>query len=102
MTPSLYMVSNLGLALEIKMREGCPHIHCRIEPDCDEFTANIVWFDVVDKGIDSARAHGACVISIEEVRHPSGKLSQEELLILSNWDRALKKKMEGVEVHDDL
>jgi len=97
--PSLYMTSNLVLALEIKLREGCPHIHCNIEDDCDEFTATVVWLDVMSKGIENAKVHGSCVISINEMR-PSGNITPKERKLIAKWDRKIKASMEELEVVD--
>lgn len=102
MKPSLYMISDLPLALEIKLREECPHIHCKIEPDCDLFTATLVWLEVVTRGVALAQAHNACVVSINKDQHPKGKLTSEEVSLLVKVNQDLKERLMGVEVIDGI
>ena len=96
----LHLVSDLNRALEIKTRLKCPHIHFIIEKNCDSFTSNLVWLEVLTRGSEACRREGACVISYSDLsnnQEPSG-LSDEDLIFFKQLQKQLDVKMKDIEI----
>jgi hypothetical protein len=87
---TLYLTPSFSEALAIKVQVGCPHIHYSIEPECNPFTANLVWVDVLHKALTNAIKHGACVVSYPQLPSLSGKLSSEDIEIIKKAECALE------------
>ena len=95
----LYLVSDLNRALEIKARLKCPHIHFIIEKNCDIFTSNLVWLEVLTRGSEACKREGFCVISYSDFSHnlDSG-LSDEDLSFFKQLQNQLDEKMKDIEI----
>lgn len=94
----LYLVSNLDLALEIKLKESCPHIHFIIEPDCDPFTESMVWLEVLCRGRSLAVKEGCCIVSYMDFSQCKGSLSEDDLEMIKEGHKKINERYPQVEV----
>lgn len=95
----LHLVSDLNRALEIKTRLKCPHIHFIIEKNCDPFTSNLVWLEVLTRGSEACRREGSCVISYSDFSNVQEHfLSDEDLVFFKQLQKQLDEKMKDIEI----
>ena len=97
----LYLLSNIDLALEIKEKENCPHIHFIVEPHCDAFTTSMVWLEVLSRGSLEVAAHGCCVISYIDLSSYKDSLTNEEVEIVQSIERKIQLSLSQVKVIRD-
>jgi hypothetical protein len=96
---SLFISGDLTKALKLKVSLGCPHIHFVAEEDCDLFTSEIVWGEVLFKGLVVALNMEACVVSYT-VHHTShSHMDSDDLDLLLSQHKNLAVHLREVDVY---
>jgi hypothetical protein len=94
----LYLISDIDLAIEIKEKENCPHIHFIVEPHCDAFTTSMVWLEVLSRGVQEVQSHKCCVISYIDLSSHQDSLTNEEVEIVQKIQKKINQRLDKIQV----
>lgn len=100
MKPTLYIEPVLTQALKLKIELSCPHIHFSSEENCDSFTANLLWIEVLTRSVKVATLQGSCVVSYTQ-KHKLKPLSDEEQGIIYNLQKKVDLMLEKINIIDN-
>lgn len=95
---TLYLVSDLQRALDLKAQLNSPHIHFIIEPDCCAFTTSLVWMEVLSRATNICQLEGVCIVSYQDDGRENDTLSSEDIEFLKKLHLNLKEQMKDIEV----
>jgi hypothetical protein len=96
---SLFISNDLTKALKLKVSLGCPHIHFVAEEDCDSFTSEIVWGEVLFNGLQVALNMGACIVSYVDHHRRSTFIDPDDLDLLLSQQKNLESYLREVDVY---
>lgn len=96
---SLFISGDLTKALKLKVSLGCPHIHFVAEADCDPFTSEVVWGEVLLKGLQVALNMGSCVISYTDFHKGDSAMDPDDLDLLLSQRKNLESHLREVDVY---